>query len=40
MSFELTDKMREVDTKLNWRLTEFKSKIDDKISETLVLGYL
>lgn len=40
MSFELTDKMRDVDTKLNWRLNEFKQKIDDKISEELVMSYL
>ena len=40
LSFELSDKMREIDTKLNWRLNEFKQKIDDKISEELVMSYL
>lgn len=32
LSFDVTDKLREVDTKVNWRLTEFKTKIDDKIN--------
>jgi hypothetical protein len=40
LSFELSDKMRDIDTKLNWRLNEFKQKIDDKISEELVMSYL
>lgn len=32
--------MRDMDTKVNWKLTEFKSKIDDKINEEMVLMYL
>lgn len=28
MSFELSDKVREVETKTTWKLNEFKSKID------------
>lgn len=40
MSFQLNDKMRDMDTKLNWKLTQFKSKIDDKINEEMVLMYL
>lgn len=33
MSFELNDKMRDIDTKVNWKLNEFKGKIDEKINE-------
>lgn len=29
-----------MDTQLNWKLTEFKSKIDDKINEEMVLIYM
>lgn len=29
-----------MDTKLTWKLNEFKSKIDDKINEEMVLMYL
>lgn len=29
-----------MDTKLTWKLNEFKSKIDDKINEERVLMYL
>lgn len=32
--------MRDMDTKLTWKLNEFKSKIDDKINEERVLMYL
>lgn len=39
-TFELSDKMREMDTKLNWRLSEFKGKIEEKINEEMVLIYL
>ena len=33
MNFKLSDKMRDIETKVNWRLNEFKQKRDDKISE-------
>ena len=39
-SYELGDKMREMETKVNWRLNEFKGKIEEKINEELVLMYL
>jgi hypothetical protein len=29
-----------MDTQVNWKLTEFKSKIDDKINEEMVLIYM
>lgn len=32
--------MRDIDTKLTWKLNEFKSKIDDKINEEMVMMYL
>jgi hypothetical protein len=28
LSFELGDKMRDIETKNSWKLSEFKSKID------------
>jgi hypothetical protein len=31
-SFELSDKIRDLDTKVNWKLNEFKGKIDEKIN--------
>ena len=40
ISFELGDKMRDIDTRVNWKLNEFKQKIDDKISEEFVLSFL
>ena len=40
VSFEMLDKQREIDTKLNWKLNQFKTKIDSKISEELVTSYL
>lgn len=40
VSFEIQDKQREMETKLNWRLNEFKAKIDSKISEEMVISYL
>lgn len=40
VSFEMLDKQREIETKLNWKLNQFKTKIDSKISEELVTSYL
>jgi uncharacterized protein YbcI len=40
VSFEIQDKQREMETKLGWKLTDFKAKIDSKISEEMVLAYL
>jgi len=40
ISFDLSDKLREVDTHVNWKLGEFKTKIDDKINEEMVLIYM
>lgn len=40
VSFEMLDKQREIETKLNWKLNQFKTKIDSKISEELVISYL
>jgi hypothetical protein len=33
ISFEMGDKLRDIETKTSWRLSEFKAKIDEKISE-------
>ena len=32
--------MRQVDTKVNWKLNEYKNKLDDKMNEQLVLMHL
>ena len=40
VSFEMLDKQREIETKHNWKLNQFKTKIDSKISEELVTSYL
>lgn len=38
--FQQNDKLREMETKVNWKLNEFKNKIDDKINEENVIQYL
>lgn len=32
ISFDLGDRMREIETKLNWKLNDFKNKLEEKVS--------